>query len=57
MSKQYDLSDFKRTFVDIQRLMNLVADKRASGEWAKKKSGLCGYCSVNDCENYYVAQR
>src|ERR1700733_22580 len=50
MGQQYDLSDFKRTFVEIQRLMALVMEKRKSGEWIKKKSGLCGYCSCNDCE-------
>lgn len=55
MSQQYDLSDFKSTFMEIGRLMKLVVEKRKSGEWTKKKSGLCGWCSVADCENYFVA--
>ena len=57
MSQQYDLSDFKGTFMEITRLMNLVAEKRQSGEWIKRKSGLCGYCSVSDCENWYEAKK
>jgi hypothetical protein len=52
MGQQYDVSDFKRTFIEVQRLMNLVASKRVSGEWIKRKSGLCSYCSVKDCENW-----
>lgn len=55
MSQQYDLSDFKGTFMEITRLMKLIAEKRESGEWVKRKSGLCGGCSVSDCENWYKA--
>ena len=56
MSQRYDLSDFKGTFMEITRLMGLVAEKRKSNEWIKRKSGLCGYCSVEDCENFYRAK-
>ena len=48
----HDLSDFKGTFGEVRRLMALIAEKRKSGEWTKKKSGLCGWCSVQDCENW-----
>jgi hypothetical protein len=57
MGQQHDLSDFKRTFVEIQRLMRLIAEKRVSGEWEKQKSGLCGWCDVADCEFRYVAEK
>ena len=57
MGQQYDVSDFKRTFIEVQRLMNLVASKRVSGEWIKRKSGLCSYCSVKDCENWREAKK
>ena len=57
VGKMEDLSDFQATWLEINRLMNLIAEKRKSGEWVKKKSGLCGYCSVSDCENHYVAQK
>ena len=50
--QMYDLSDFKGTWGEIRRLMNLIAEKRKSGEWVKKKSGLCSWCSVQDCEHW-----
>ncbi len=28
----------------------------ADKEFEKRKSGLCGYCSVDDCEHHYVAR-
>ena len=56
VGKMEDLSDFQATWLEINRLMNLIAKKRKSGEWVKKKSGLCGFCSVSDCENFYVAR-
>src|ERR1700719_403105 len=43
ISQMYDLSDFQATWLEINRLMNLIAEKRKSGEWIKKKSGLCGF--------------
>ena len=52
----HDLSDFQATWREINRLMNLIAEKKKSGIWEKKKSGLCGYCSVEDCENWYKAK-
>jgi hypothetical protein len=57
VGQMHDLSDFQATWLEINRLMNLITEKRKSGEWVKKKSGLCGWCSVSDCENHYVAQR
>ena len=56
VGKMENLSDFQSTWLEITRLMNLIAEKRKTGEWVKKKSGLCGYCSVSDCENHYVAR-
>jgi hypothetical protein len=52
VGKMEDLSDFQATWLEINRLMNLIAEKRKSGEWVKKKSGLCSWCSVQDCENW-----
>jgi hypothetical protein len=50
VGKMEDLSDFQATWLEINRLMNLIAEKRKSGIWEKKKSGLCSWCSVSDCE-------
>lgn len=56
IGQMYDLSDFQATWLEINRLMNLIAEKRKSGEWVKKQSGLCGYCSVEDCQHHFVAR-
>ena len=58
MSQQYDLSDFKGTFMEITRLMKLIAEKRQSGEWVKRKSGLCWILfSFNAVSIYYVRRK
>ena len=57
VGQQYDLSDFRETWREMCRLMGEIEADRASGKWAKIKSGLCGYCSVTDCENHYVARK
>jgi hypothetical protein len=56
IGQMHDLSNFKATWDEINDLMDLIAEKRKSGEWVKKKSGLCGWCSVEDCENHFVAR-
>jgi hypothetical protein len=56
IGQMHDLSNFKETWDEINDLMDLIAQKRKSGEWVKKKSGLCGWCSVEDCENHFVAR-
>jgi len=57
ISPLYDLSDTAKTWQTICRLMGEILEKRKSGEFVKTKSGLCGYCSVNDCEHWYVAKK
>jgi hypothetical protein len=57
VGQKYDLSDFRETWREMCRLMGEIEADRASGKWAKIKSGLCGYCSVKDCENHYVARK
>jgi hypothetical protein len=57
MSQIYDCSDFKGTFAEIKRLMDLITEKRQTGDFIKRKSGLCGHCPVEDCENWYEAKR
>lgn len=56
VSQMYDLSNTAATWGTICRLMAEILAKRDTGEFEKKKSGLCGYCSVGDCENWYVAK-
>lgn len=52
VSQMYDLSDTATTWAEICRLMSEILAKRQTGEWEKRQSGLCGWCSVNDCEHW-----
>lgn len=56
VSQMYDLSDTRKTWGEICRLMAEILEKRKTAEFEKKKSGLCGWCSVEDCENWYQRQ-
>lgn len=47
----FDLSDFDGTWKRIKDLMGQIEAKQPE-EFAKHKSGLCGWCSVNDCEHW-----
>jgi hypothetical protein len=53
----YDLSDTMKTWREICRLMAEILERKKTGEFEKTKSGLCGYCSVEDCEHHYVAKK
>ena len=48
----YDLSDFRATWNQINEVIANIERDRAAGEWHKKQSGLCGWCSVKDCEHH-----
>jgi hypothetical protein len=48
MGEVYDLSDTQATFREVSDLMAEIA----LGRWEKRKSGLCGWCNVTDCENW-----
>ena len=52
----YDLSDTMKTWREICRLMYEILARKKTGEFEKTKSGLCGWCSVEDCEHHYVAR-
>ena len=52
VSRMYDLSNTAKTWTEICRLMAEILAKRATGNFEKKQSGLCGWCSVSDCENW-----
>ncbi|MDE2100312.1 MAG: PD-(D/E)XK nuclease family protein [Patescibacteria group bacterium] len=53
LSQMYDLSDTRATWMEICQLMAEILEKKKTGEFEKRKSGLCGYCSVNDCQHWY----
>lgn len=52
VGQRYDLSDFRKTWTEITRIAGLIEADKVSGEFEKRKSGLCGWCSVEDCENW-----
>lgn len=58
LGQRYDLSAFRQTWDEINRIVALIErDRSAEGGFEKRKSGLCGWCSVSDCENHYVAKK
>lgn len=52
MSPLYDLSDTLTTWQTICHQMGEILEKRKTGVFEKRKTGLCGWCSVSDCENW-----
>jgi|GEM_PF-1302039 len=51
LGQGYDLSKFRDTWNEINRLVGKIEADRALNEFEKKQSGLCkGWCSVTDCE-------
>lgn len=56
MGQLYDLSNFEGTWNRIRELMGKIESKKPE-EFEKHKSGLCGWCSVSDCEHHFVARK
>ncbi len=56
VGQAYDLSDTNDTYNKVFALVKQFNSDKAASTWEKRKSGLCGYCSVGDCENHYVAR-
>ncbi len=56
MGQLYDLSCFEETWHRIKDLMGQIESKQPD-EFEKRKSGLCGWCSVSDCENWFEARK
>ena len=59
----YDLSDIQRTWRIVSQKMqeiHALRERATKGDisgFAKRKSGLCGWCSVEDCENHFVSEK
>lgn len=50
VSQVYDLSDTRKTWIEVCRIMNDVLAMRRAGQFPKRQSGLCGYCQRYDCD-------
>lgn len=48
----YDLSATSTTWEKVNKLMAEIINKRQTGAFEKNRSGLCSWCSVQDCENW-----
>jgi hypothetical protein len=53
VGERHDLSDVSATWETIRTLMCEIEERKKAGTWEKTKSGLCGYCSVRDCEHWF----
>jgi len=59
----YDLSDTAGTWKTVSAQMAEITAKREAAlkgdvsGFVKQKSGLCGWCSVEDCEHFFVSER
>lgn len=51
LSEMYDLSDTRKTWNEIGEIVRAIEADKKSGEFKKKRSGLCLWCDVYDCEN------
>lgn len=52
MGQLYDVSNTRATFGNVCELMDEIEGRRAANQWEKRKSGLCSWCNVKDCENW-----
>ena len=48
----YDLSDTNKTFAKMRHLMEEIERDRIRDWFEKRKSGLCGWCPVIECEHW-----
>jgi hypothetical protein len=52
VSRPYDLSDFDATLARMHEIAAAIERDQQTGEWEKRRSGLCSWCDVTDCENW-----
>lgn len=51
LSRMYDLSNTKATWLVIGETMKQVEADKAAGEFEKRQGPLCGWCRVKDCQH------
>lgn len=49
---RYNIRDHANTYNRIWKLRNEAEDYLRNGAWPKRKSPLCNWCPVKDCEHY-----
>jgi len=51
MGVPHDVSDTNSTWAKVNNIVEDIKDCMQSGDWHKRKSPLCGWCDVFDCEH------
>lgn len=47
----HDVSDTNSTWARVNNVIEEIQDSMATGDWPKKRTPLCAWCDVADCEN------
>ena len=50
MGVSHDVSNTNATWAKVNKVVGEIQENMATGDWPKRKSPLCGYCDVADCE-------
>src|SRR5262249_6817281 len=51
LGRMYDLSDTRKTWLEITRIMDGILRLRQGGEFPARKGPLCGWCADTTCEH------
>ena len=51
MGVAHDVSDTNSTWAKVNNVVEEIKDSMQSGVWEKKRTPLCAWCDVADCEN------
>lgn len=54
---RYTFATHDRTYARLVNLRHEAETYLASGAWPKRKSPLCGWCAITDCEHNTLAKR
>lgn len=56
LGEVHDLSETRHAWTKVTGIVKRIERDRQTGQFEKRKSGLCGYCSVESCEHHFVAR-
>lgn len=56
LGARYDLSDTRATWNKVNGIVKSIERDRGTGQFEKRRSGLCGYCQVKSCEHRFEAK-
>ncbi len=57
MGVLHDVSDTRRTWDTVCSLVAEIGELRKQNNFAKRKTPLCGWCSIRECENWFEARK